>query len=124
MKVQVRETYSTPRELCFSVPQGSCAGPVFYTAYASTMGEVVKQFNVNTMGYTDDHSIYSSFQPTLMGEQECMENMQDCLKEVKVWMTSNRLHMNEDTTKSVHTLVLRNKQLSVMHTVYKWKKVM
>ena len=101
MRVNVGEAYSTPKSLHFSVPQGSCAGPVLYTAYASTMREVVKRFNINIMGYADDHAIYNSFKPTRTCEQECNNNMQHCLKEIKVWMTSNRLHMNEDKTEFI-----------------------
>ena len=65
------------------------------------MGEVAKRFNVNIMGYADDHAIYTSFQPTVICEQECKKNLQNCLKEIKVWMNSNRLHMNEDKTEFI-----------------------
>ena len=40
-KVNVSFTYSTSRPLNFSVPQGSCALPMLYSCYASTMRDVV-----------------------------------------------------------------------------------
>ena len=39
-KVNVGCEYSSPKELHFSVPKGSCAGPVLYLAYASTIREI------------------------------------------------------------------------------------
>ena len=40
-KVNVGTTYSKNRELVYSVAQGSCAGPVLFTVYASTIESVV-----------------------------------------------------------------------------------
>ena len=44
-KVNIKNSYSTERQLNFSVPQGSVAGPVLYHAYASTLEDVVKKEN-------------------------------------------------------------------------------
>ena len=35
-KVNIKNSYSTPRELPFSVPQGSCVSPVFYSVYTNS----------------------------------------------------------------------------------------
>ena len=40
-KVKVNSETSSVRDLPFSVTQGSCAGPVLYLAYASTMQNAV-----------------------------------------------------------------------------------
>ena len=42
-KTNVEGAYSDPRELAYSVPQGSCAGLVLYSVYTSTIQEVVPQ---------------------------------------------------------------------------------
>ena len=39
-KVNISLNYSIEKQLQFSVPQGSCAGPTAYLAYASTMREI------------------------------------------------------------------------------------
>ena len=44
-KVNIKNSYSTERQLNFSVPQGSVAGPVLYLAYASTLEEVIQKEN-------------------------------------------------------------------------------
>ena len=40
-KVCVNKSYSKLQDLTFSVPQGSCAGPVLYLIYASTIEDVI-----------------------------------------------------------------------------------
>ena len=40
--VQVGDKKSAPIDLPLSVPQGSCAGPTLYSAYASTLREVIQ----------------------------------------------------------------------------------
>ena len=44
-KVNIKNSYSTERQLNFSVPQGSVAGSVLYLAYTSTLEEVTKKEN-------------------------------------------------------------------------------
>ena len=58
--VQVKGSTSTLQPLEFSVPQGSCGGPVLYSAYASTLRLVVSP-PLNLNGFADDHSINISF---------------------------------------------------------------
>ena len=43
-KANINNSYSRERQLNFSVPQGSVAGPVLYLAYASTL-EVIQKEN-------------------------------------------------------------------------------
>ena len=59
-RVKIDNTFSDIMELIYGVPQGSCAGPVLYTMYASTLCEVFERFDISVMGYADDHALYSS----------------------------------------------------------------
>ena len=51
------KAYSKNHELECSVPQGSCAGPILYTVYASTFQEVIENpsLSVLTHGHTGNH---------------------------------------------------------------------
>ena len=40
----------------FSVPQGSCAGPVLYSIYASTLRTVIPE-GIDLNGFADDHNV-------------------------------------------------------------------
>ena len=59
--VKVGESYSNKKELTFSVPQGSCAGPTLYSVNASTMSEVIPNI-IEIHVYAGDHAIKTSFQ--------------------------------------------------------------
>ena len=75
--------------------QGSLAGPNLYSAYASTLQEVVPD-DVGLNGFADDHSLKRSFKADdRNAEQPIISALQDCLKNVKTWMDENRLKMND-----------------------------
>ena len=51
-KVYINKSYSKPWDLAFSIPEGSCAGPIIYLAYASTMEDVIP-LHICLYGYAD-----------------------------------------------------------------------
>ena len=67
--VNVGKEYSTPRELLFSVPQGSCNGPVFYLAYSSTIREVISDNIISLHGFADYHAFDKDFDPVKSNEE-------------------------------------------------------
>ena len=52
-RVHVGDKKSAPIDLPFSVPQGSCAGPILYSAYASTLREVIQNPLLQPKGTTN-----------------------------------------------------------------------
>ena len=44
-KVNIQNSYTSARQLNFSIPQGSEVGPVLYLAYASTLEEIIQKEN-------------------------------------------------------------------------------
>ena len=68
-QVLIGNTRSKEIDLPFSVPQGSCAGPVLYSAYASTLQEIIndndeppkKNKPIELHGFADDHAYKRSF---------------------------------------------------------------
>jgi hypothetical protein len=100
-KVKVNSGYSSVRNLSFSVPQGSCAGPILYLAYASTMKDNIPE-NIALHGYADDHALKKSF-PANDHAQESLVilSLEECLVNIKIWMNANRLKMNEGKTEFI-----------------------
>ena len=95
IKVQIKDSVSTARDLPFSVPQGSCAGPVLYNIYASSLPAVIQDFSVCILGYADDQLTYDSFRASRREEELCTVNkIESCLNTVNSWMKENRLKMN------------------------------
>ena len=101
-KINVGSEYSAPRSLGFSVPQGSCAGPVLYLAYASTMQEIVSD-SISLYGYACmDHALKNSFKASdRKSESESIRNIEKCMVQIKSWMDSNRLKMNSTKTEFI-----------------------
>ena len=123
-KVSVGTTYSKNRELVCSVPQGSCAGPILYMVYASTIESVVvyqtsdheeeepSQFNgidlkdrataVTLHGFTDDHALKNTFAAkSRQAEKDSVSNLEAKAADVKVWMDQNCLKMNKSKTEFI-----------------------
>ena len=55
-KINIGESFSSSRDLCFSVPQGSLCSRVLYNAYASTMNTIVP-LDMAIHAYADDHAL-------------------------------------------------------------------
>ena len=100
-KVNINNSYSTPRELPFSVPQGSCAGPVFYSVYASTIQHVITDDQISLYGYADDHGFKKTCKPATESEIRAVTYLQNCLRSVKEWMDENCLKMNSGKTEVI-----------------------
>ena len=117
-KVNIKNSYSSARQLNFSIPQGSVAGPVLYLAYASTLEEVTQKENatknqsttwnirsqkdIGLYGFADDHAVKKEFTPTKVDdESQCISSLEQCLINIKAWMDSNRLRMNNGKTESI-----------------------
>lgn len=101
LKVNVGTMYSTEKPLDFSVPQGSVAGPSLYSAYASTMNEIIPT-TVDIHGYADDHALKTSFAGSSRNEEtDTIQTLQDLAVVIKVWMDQNRLKMNNEKTEFI-----------------------
>ena len=74
-KVKIGKDYLERKFLNFSVPQGSCVGPVLYLSYVASISDVVLEVSeegdprlISLNGFADDHAMKKSFIPTLEGE--------------------------------------------------------
>lgn len=100
-RVFINDTSSDAIDLPFSVPQGSVAGPILYSLYASSLSDVIPP-DINISGYADDHSFYTSFKPgSLIDQTRCIDQMEDLLLQVNNWMCINRLKMNNSKTEAI-----------------------
>ena len=58
--MEITGSRSQPRSIDFTVLQGSPAGPVLYSAYASTLQTVIPE-GIDLNGFADDHNVKKSF---------------------------------------------------------------
>ena len=101
--VTVQKARSSERDLTFSVPQGSCTGPVLFLAYTSTFPQVVDS-QLNIYGFADDHNLGCGFIPGTLGNKDELEKINiltNSLKSINTWMNRNRLQMNNAKTEAL-----------------------
>ena len=97
------------KQLPFSVPQGSCAGPSLFLAYASTLQEVksIAEYEpgkpaISLNGFADDHSIKKEFHPAIDNQEiDCITDLECCMGEVQIWMDNNCLKLNNAKTELI-----------------------
>ena len=99
--MEITRSRSQPRSIDFSVPQGSCAGPVLYSAYASILHTVIPE-GVDLNGFTDNHNVKKSFGTGNKVEEKAVISVLDsCTTKINKWMNVNRLKMNTDKTEFI-----------------------
>ena len=95
----------TSREykLSCGVPQGSCAGPVVFLSYISSLYNVIDRFEVNVGGYADDNQLYTAFKPSSDGKAEegAIREINQCIGAVREWMLQHKLKINDGKTEII-----------------------
>ena len=75
LQVAVDKFSSTNRTFNYSVPQGSCLGPVLFNVYSSTITDCLGQ-EQDLGGYADDHYLWDSFDPLAdTAEDQCVQRI-------------------------------------------------
>ena len=103
-RVAIGEEKSQPRQLDYSVPQGSIQGAFLFIAYASTLEEIVDT-KLELNGFADDHSVRRAFRPSRLDhkeERETISLIEQSMLDIKSWMDQVRLKMNESKTEFIY----------------------
>ena len=101
-RILINTTQSSSFKLNFGVPQGSCLGPLLFTVYASKLFDVVKHHLPTVHCYADDTQLYVSFSPNdETGQDEAVAAVQRCVDDIRLWMTTDKLLLNDDKTEFV-----------------------
>ena len=103
---------SNPVLMNFSVPQGSVLGPKFYTMYTKPIGAICRTHGLKHHFYADDSQLYLSFKPTDNAAQdETIDRVEKCLKDIVSWMHINMLKLNTDKTEVIIFSNQKNEQM-------------
>ena len=117
--VVINGTRSSYRNLSFGVPQGSVLGPILFTLYTTPLGAIARKYQLNFHLYADDTQLYMAFKPNNAESLPLIiSTIQNCVIDIKSWMTANMLQLNMDKTE---VLVLMNKSLRNPITMNKIK---
>ena len=85
--------------LSYGVPQGYVLGPRVFTIYSAPIAQICRQHNVNVHMYADDTQVYLAFDMSSIGDdQNILVRVEACIVDIKLWMTKNKLKLNDDKT--------------------------
>ena len=116
-RVVINNSISDHRKLKYGVPQGSCAGPVVFLGYLSSLYDIIVKHLpvVNVGGYADDHQLYMSYRPCgSESDADAVSKLRACISEVRTWMLCHRLKIND--TKTEFMLLGNQQQLAKVST--------
>ncbi len=105
---------SSSQKLAYGVPQGSVLGPILFCVYTAPLGDILRSHDTGYHFYADDSSIYLAFEPNTMESQsEAIQSMETCISDVRCWMLSNKLMINDG--KTVFMAIGNNPHLKKLH---------
>ena len=81
------------------MPQGSVLGPVLFTLYTASLGELLDSFSVRHHFYADDTSLYVTFEPTEV--TQTIAHVERCVAAIRTWMKQKMLKLNETKTEAI-----------------------
>ena len=91
---------SPSKPLETGIPQGSVLGPLLFTLYISPLADITKHHNLDSHFYADDSQL-NVFFDRKVDIQDNIKLIEECVKEIKVFMMRNCLEFNEDKTEIV-----------------------
>jgi hypothetical protein len=99
--VMVGQSKSSQSLLTCGVPQGSVLGPVLFSLYTCQLGRLIESHCLRRQLFADDTGLYDSFKANQTDAQTAVSRVEQCCQDVKKWMSSNMLKLNDDKTEVI-----------------------
>lgn len=97
---------SEQQPLQTGMPQGSVLGPFSFPQYTAPLFDIAQKHECDIHMYADDTQIYVSF--NRCNSQSSMQKLENCICDIRKWMKSNFLKLNDSKTEF---LVLNSRQM-------------
>ena len=95
-RIYINGHTSDSRQINCGVPQGSILGPILFTLYTSSLGNLIHNCNIKYHLYADDTQLYTSF--AFSDVDDALDQMQNCIHKDQIWMKQHNLKKNEEKT--------------------------
>ena len=100
--VRIQDVSSEVHALPYGVPQGSVLGPLLYSLYTSPLGDIARSHGLSYHFYADDTQLYLSFETSSPEDlSTCTSALEDCVKDIDLWMLNNKLKLNSGKTEII-----------------------
>ena len=98
--VLVAGNLSEAAPLKWGVPQGSVLGPDLFSDYSAPVANIIRSYGVTAHCYADDTQLDVTFSPG-DNESEVLDVLERCIDELRLWMTANKLKLNDSKTEFI-----------------------
>ena len=98
-RVKVNRGSSDECHLDIGVPQGSILGPLLFILYTCDLEKIVTKYGFSIHLYADDTQVYFAF--NVHSPHPDLSAVKSCFLEIKEWMSSNFLKLNDDKTEFI-----------------------
>ena len=80
------------------LPQGSVLGPLLFSLYTRHLADLINKFCIDYHFFPDDSELYSCLPTEPESAPSALRNFESCCRQIKIWMTKNKLKLNEQKT--------------------------
>ena len=96
---RIQGVFFDVNDLPYGVPQCSVLGPLLYSLYTSPLGDIARSYGLSYHFYADDTQLYLSFETSSAEDLSiCKSTIEDCVRDIDLWMLANKLKLNSDKT--------------------------
>ena len=98
--VLINSSKSDPVIMEWGIPQGSIGGPILFVSYTAPVEDIIHAHGLSCIIYADDTQLYITMKSS--ERIVAIEIIEQCIRDVKAWMTRNFLVLNDSETEVLH----------------------